>query len=71
MMSWPKESIRGQMRSGYSAGICVLPVKRVYRNASSSSGGLTALSHSSAGFGGYYIVLIFGRSASRKYRPAC
>ena len=68
-MSWPKESTRRRTQSGYSAGICVLPVKRVYRNASSSSGSLTALSHSSAGFGGRDIILIFGRSASRKYRP--
>ena len=56
-MSWSKESTRRRTQSGYSAGICVLPVKRVYRNTSSSSRSLTALS---AGFGGHDIVQISG-----------
>ena len=49
----------------------MLPVKRVYRKASSSAGRLIALSHSSEGFGGHDMSVLFERTASRIYRPAC
>ena len=49
----------------------MFPVKRVYRKATSSTGRLVALSHSSEGFGGHDISVLFERTASRIYRPAC
>ena len=52
--------------------ISVLPVRRVQKRKASSSGGrLTAFSHSSDGFVGYYVSVLFERTASRMYRPIC
>ena len=51
--------------------ISVLPARRVQRKASSSGGRLTAFSHSSEGFGGHDISVLFERTASRMYRPVC
>ena len=51
--------------------ISVLPVRRVQRKASSSGRRLTAFSHSSDGFVGHYVSVLFERTASRMYKPIC
>ena len=66
-MSWPKELTSRRTRWEYSAVISVLPVRRVQRKASSSGGRLSTFSHSSDGFVGHYVSVLFERIASRMY----
>ena len=70
-MSCPKELTSRRTRWEYSAVISVLPVRRVQRKASSSDRRLTVFSHSSDGFVGHYVSVLFERTASRMYRPIC
>ena len=53
--------------------ISVLPVRRAQSKsgAFSSSGRLTAFSHSSQGFGGHDISILFERTATWISRPIC
>ena len=70
-MSCPKELTSRRTRWRYSVVISLLPVRSVQRKASSSGGRLTAFSHSSEGFGGHDISVLFERTSSRMSRPVC
>ena len=65
----PKELTCRRTRWEYSVVISVPPVRRVQRKASSSGGRLTAYSHSSDGFFGHYVSVLFERTTSRMYKP--